>query len=130
VSNLSRPKARLYICACLFLLYALYGAYFLFYSAGIPHLVGVALAFATAIGLFIGWPWARYAAFIVSGLAVLSWLLTIANETQINGWPYSDVLSSIISLLPGLVWVSIWAAISWAVQKSYRELQPQPEPSV
>jgi hypothetical protein len=54
---------------------------------------------------------------------IASWLLVVA-WVAISGWPYSDVTSSVISLIPGLLLVLLWVGASLYVARHFRQSPP------
>ena len=84
---------------------ALAGFYLLWWTVSFAQplsaLFAVALLVASA-GLFLGRRWGAYLWFLLAVGTTLWWLAGLARVIE-SGWPYSSVLDSTISILPGLL---------------------------
>ena len=65
-----------------------------------------ALSVASAVLLVLRKRFARYPFFVVAGLIAFWWSWTILGIID-EGWPHMDPLSSAISLVPGLLLISV-----------------------
>lgn len=73
-----------------------------------------------AMGLFLSKRWAQYLwHFLVLSIS-LWWVGSIA-QIALLGWPYDNVLSTAISLAPGLLLVTVCAGGSAVVAKHFRD---------
>lgn len=81
-------------------------------------LLPAAVALVTGIGLFHRKRWSQYLWFAIALSASAFWLISIVR-IALSGWPFSDILESIISLLPGLSLLALCAGGSIAVYKHF-----------
>jgi hypothetical protein len=51
-------------------------------------------------------PWSKYFVYIWGGISIFSWILAVITIAK-NGWPYSSILESSISLAPGFLFVCV-----------------------
>ena len=101
---------------------ALSGAWILWVS--VPHgqwLTGVlgGLALVTAGGLLFLRVWARRLAYLFAAGLVVSWFYDVGQVTS-RGWPYADWLGTVLSLVPGALFLIVCAGGAWIVHKQYR----------
>ena len=73
----------------------------------------------TSLGLFFNKPWSQYLWHIIAIAASILWLASIVRISM-SGWPYESLLSSIISLIPGLSVLVICMGGSAIVFKHFR----------
>lgn len=83
-------------------------------------LLPAAIALVAAVGLFLRKRWSQYLWFAIALSASGFWLVSVARSTARAGWLYSDWLSSLISLVPGLFLLALCIAGSIAVYKHFR----------
>ncbi len=76
-------------------------------------------AFIAASGLFFQRRWAQYVVYTLALVQVAS-LLVVTFRVAMTGWPYPDALSTLISLVPGMLWLIFWIAICLSVYRHYR----------
>lgn len=81
--------------------------------------VATAAAAVTSFGLFRRRTWAQIAWHAIALIVSLSWLASVLR-VALSGWPYTDVSSNLISLVPGLLLVAVCAAGSLVVRRHYR----------
>ena len=74
-------------------------------SAFLPALVS-SVGVVGAAALFVSHPHARFVVYGASAVVALSWLVVIAR-TAFAGWPVAGSVQSLISLIPGLLLLSI-----------------------
>jgi hypothetical protein len=72
------------------------------------HLV---LNFLCAFGLLFKKPWSQHYVYILSAFSVSGWIDGVISVYR-NGWRYSTIEESIISLVPGLFLVTGWFLMS------------------
>jgi hypothetical protein len=72
-----------------------------------------------AVGLFLSKRWSQYVWHVGALVASLSWVVSIVR-VALSGWPYHSTLSSIISLIPGLLLVAVCAGGSAVVANHFR----------
>lgn len=72
-----------------------------------------------AAGLFLRKRWAQYFWHLFAGVAMAAWLVKTA-EVAVSGWPHEDLLSSVVSLIPGLLLIIVCAGGSIAVARHFR----------
>ncbi len=101
---------------------ALWGAWSLW--ASIPSgqwFTGVCggLAFVTAGGLLVLKTWARPLAYLFAAGLVVSWFYAVGQVVS-RGWPYADWIGTVLSLVPGVLFLIVCAGGAWVVHKQYR----------
>jgi len=74
-------------------------------SAYLPTLVSSVGAIGAA-ALFSSHPHARFLVYAASAVVALSWLVVIAR-VALSGWPVAGFVQTLISLVPGLLLLSI-----------------------
>jgi hypothetical protein len=84
----------------------------------LPWLAGAALMVVAAVGLWMGKNWAEYLWHGIAAATVVLWVVMVVR-VALSGWPYSDPLSSVISLIPGLLLVLICISGSIVVRRQY-----------
>ena len=102
---------------------ALWGAWALWVS--VPHgqwLTGAlgGMALVTAGGLLLLKAWARPVAYLFAAWLVLGWFYAVGQVIS-RGWPYVDWLRTVLSLVPGVLFLIVCAGGSWVVHKEYRQ---------
>ncbi|MES2932976.1 MAG: hypothetical protein V4805_05755 [Pseudomonadota bacterium] len=70
-------------------------------------------------GLFLNWHWVKFL-WNVLALSISLWWLISTIRITISGWPYEDVLSSVISLVPGVLLILILAGSSLVIANHFR----------
>ena len=78
---------------------------------------GVALV--TAGGLLFLKSWARALMYLIVAALVVNWFQAVAQVIS-RGWPYDDSLRTVLSLVPGAVFLVICTGGLWVVHKQYR----------
>ena len=104
---------------------ALWGAWVLLVS--IPHgqwLPGVlgVLALITAGGLLVLRAWAKPLAYLFAAGLVVSWFYAV-GQVILRGWPYADWLGTVLSLVPGALFLVVCAGGAWVVRDQYRRVR-------
>jgi hypothetical protein len=102
---------------------AAYGGYALLagHSWRVSHVLVAVVALAGACGLVLERRWAQYVVHATAALLVASWLLFLWREAE-TGWPYPDVLQTVIALVPGALVVLLGVAGSLAVFRYFERL--------
>jgi len=101
---------------------ALWGAWALWMS--VPHgqwltrVLG-GLALVTAGGLVLLTAWARPLAYSFAAGLVISWFYAVGQVIW-HGWPYADWLGTVLSLVPGALFLVVCAGGAWVVHRQYR----------
>ncbi len=83
-------------------------------------LVVVFVALIAAVGLALRRRWSQYLWYLIALGASVLWIVTLVRVV-ITGWPYHDVVSSVISLVPGLLLLTVCIFGSIAVRRHFRE---------
>jgi len=86
-----------------------YSAYIWIAAASLPTLCG--------IGLARGRRWAGYLWYLLAMGVSAWWLITIAGMA-LRGWPGSDVVETVDSLIPGLLLLAVAIGGSIAVRRA------------
>ena len=102
---------------------ALWGGWALWVSVPQAHWISCvlgAVALVTAGGLLLLKSWARPLAYLFAAWLVLGWFYAVAQVIS-RGWPYADWLRTVLSLVPGVLFLIVCAGGSWVVHKQYRQ---------
>jgi hypothetical protein len=78
-----------------------------------------ALLFATAVGIVFQQQWAKYIVYVYALTSAVSWCFDVGYVVWFH--PQPGVLASIVSLVPGLLWVAGMAAASWLIYRGFGE---------
>ncbi len=70
-------------------------------------------------GLLRDQPWSGPVVHLLTVLAIGRWSYAVWRVAYL-GWPYSDVLSTSVSLVPGIVFVAAWVGSSFVVSRHFR----------
>jgi hypothetical protein len=102
---------------------AAYGSYALLagYSWRVSHVFVAGVTLAGACGLVLERRWAQFVVHATAVLLAASWLLFLWSEAE-TGWPYPDVLQTVIALGPGALVVLLGVAGSLAVFRHFERL--------
>ena len=73
-----------------------------------------------AIGVVLRRPWSEYLWYLIALSASVWWIVTVIR-VAVSGWPYHDALSSVISLVPGVLLLMVCLFGSIAVRRHFRE---------
>lgn len=105
------------------------GSFLLLYAAYLCNSFMHAQTFSTGLwavwalicgfGLLLQRKWAAYLWYALALLASASWIWAVVGVIR-TGWPYPDVLRSVISLFPGVCILAICGLGSLAVAKQFR----------
>jgi hypothetical protein len=81
-----------------------YGAYttWLAFASQYWFLLWSVACYGAAVGLALSKRWSRYLVYLVAAFTAGGWLYVVAT-IAVHRWPYPDVLSSLISLIPGML---------------------------
>jgi len=104
----------LWIVAIALIGYGLYSMWAALQSQQYLYLIYPVLCFIGSIGLLLAKPWSRFFVYLISFLVVAGWIYIIAM-IAINGWPYETIGQSIISLIPGIFFISVFIYSSISV---------------
>ena len=77
------------------------------------------VALLTASGLLLLKVWAKYLAYVYAAGLSVSWVYAVWH-VALQGWPYSDPLRTVLSLIPGTFLLLICAGGSYVVHRQYR----------
>lgn len=77
------------------------------------------VALVGAIGLYLRKRWAQYFWYGIALIACVWWVVSVL-QVAISGWPQQTTVSSIISLLPGLLLLTVCIGGSFDIAKRYR----------
>ena len=77
------------------------------------------LSLAGAAGLVLGKRWSRFLVYLLAALVVASWVYAVWIVAR-AGWPYADVASTALALLPGALLVVFCAGSSVIVARYFR----------
>lgn len=78
------------------------------------------IAVVTAGALLLLKAWARPLAYLFAAWLVLGWFYAVGQVIS-RGWPYTDWLQTVLSLVPGALFLIACAGGSWVVHKQYRQ---------
>lgn len=109
------------LLAAFLLLFVGYFAWWAVSYVQLFWLLPAAVSLVTGIGLFLRRRWSQYLCFAIALSASVFWLVSVVR-IALSGWPYSDILGSIISLIPGLSLLALCVGASIAVYKHFRSL--------
>ncbi len=88
-------------------------------SSSLVWLLPSVLLLVAAGGLFLRKRWSPYLWYITALVISVSWVVSVVR-VALSGWPYDNALSSVISLVPGLLLVGVCAGGSAVVAKHFR----------
>ena len=88
-------------------------------SASLLWLLPAVVSLIAAVGLFLNKRWSEYLWHFIALVASLSWLASVVRVAM-SGWHYESVLESFISLIPGLLLVTVCAGGSAVVARHFR----------
>lgn len=74
---------------------------------------------AASLGLALGARWARYLSQALLLVIVGAWVWVLVTYS-IPNWPYPDLLSSVLSLIPGSALVAICLGVLIALRRHFR----------
>jgi hypothetical protein len=89
-------------------------------SGQLLWLVLASVALVAAVGLALSKRWSQYLWYAIALGASVLWVVTVVR-IAIAGWPYPDVVSSLISLVPGLLLLTVCIFGSIAVRRHFRQ---------
>ncbi len=77
------------------------------------------IALVTAGGLLFLQSWARALMYLIVVALVVNWFHAVAQVIS-RGWPYADWLGTVLSLVPGALFLVVSAGGLWVVHNQYR----------
>ena len=107
------------LLAAFLLIVAAYIAWWAVASAAFLWLLASFVAAVAAVGLFLRKRWGEFLWYVVAVAAIAAWALSVA-QVALSEWPYHDVLSSLVSLIPGALLLIVFGGGSVAVAKHFR----------
>ena len=78
-----------------------------------------AVALTTAAGLMFLKTWARALTYLIIVALVVNWFHAVAQVIS-RGWPHADRVGTVLSLVPGGLFLAVCASGAWIVHKQYR----------
>jgi hypothetical protein len=81
-----------------------------------------ALCLVVSAGLYLRQEWSQHLIFGIAVSFSVQWLAAIAAIVW-TGWPYPDALESVVSLVPGLLWLGYWIGMYLLVRAQFRHRQ-------
>ena len=78
-----------------------------------------ALCLVVSTGLFLRQLWSQHLIFGIAVSYSVQWPVTVAAIAW-TGWPYADPVESVISLVPGLLWVGFWIGMYLPVRAQFK----------
>jgi hypothetical protein len=88
-------------------------------AASFLWLLPAVVSLIAAFGLFLSKHWSQYI-WHTMAMAVSLWWAVSVVRIALSGWPYDGVLSSAISLIPGILLVAVCGGGSVMVAKHFR----------
>ena len=88
-------------------------------AASFLWLLPAVVSLIAAVGLFLSKRWSQYLWHVMALAVSLSWVVSVVR-VALSGWPYDSALSSVVSLVPGLLLVAVCAGGSAVVAKHFR----------
>ena len=82
-------------------------------------LAAAAVSVAAAFGLILRKRWGAYLWYLIALTASVLWFVVVV-QVAISGWPYPDLVSSVISLVPGMALLAVCAFGTIAVARYFR----------
>jgi hypothetical protein len=82
-------------------------------------LIPAVVLFFAAVGLFLSKRWVQYF-WHVMAVVVAAWWVVSVVRIAMSGWPFESALDTVISLIPGLLLVTVCAGGSVVVAKHFR----------
>jgi hypothetical protein len=107
------------IAAATLFLVSLYAACVAITDGPLGWMIWAVLFCVAAPGLMLRRRWGQYLVLGLGGLNVVAWIGLSLDRSGAN-WPYADLPSTVMAILPGLLWISVWAIIGVNL---YRQLQ-------
>ena len=84
------------------------------------YLIWVIGCFTAAVGLIFSKSWSQYLVYLISLSTAGGWAFVVIHMA-INDWHYSGVQQTILSLIPGLLLVSVCVLFSVFVYKYFNK---------
>jgi hypothetical protein len=119
--NLERNRRTMVIklLATFLLIVAAYSGWWAVSAAAWFWLLLSMVALIGAIGLYLHKRWAQYFWHGIALVACVWWGASVL-QVAISGWPQQSIVSSLISLLPGLLLLTVCIGGSFVIAKHYR----------
>jgi len=82
-----------------------------------------ALCLVVSAGLFLRQEWSRHLIFGIAVTYSVQWPVTVAAIAWTR-WPYpGDALESVVSLIPGFLWLGFWIGTYLLVRAQFKRKQ-------
>ena len=122
---MNRPPIIYIVIALLFGygIYGLWGVYEIWvnYRTGDPvYIAFTLLSLVAGCALYFRKKWSQYLIYVLSFSLISFWLYIIFTVVE-DGWPYSSILKSFISLMPGSLFCAMWLGSSIVVYRYFDE---------
>lgn len=101
----------IWVIALTFFAYAGYNTWMVWHMDSYWFLIWVVSCLLAAVGLVLSKAWSQYFVYLVALFTAGGWTYVVAT-VALNGWPYHDTKSTVISLIPGIVLVLTCILIS------------------
>ena len=88
-------------------------------SASFLWLLPAVVTLIAGVGLSLRKRWSQYLWHALALVASLSWVASVVR-VALSGWPYESALATVISLIPGLLLVTVCAGGSLVVAQHFR----------
>jgi hypothetical protein len=97
-----------------------YGSYttWLAFTSQYWFLLWSVACYGAAVGLALSKRWSRYLVYLVAVFTAGGWLYVVGT-IAVTRWPYPDVISSVISLIPGILLVALCVLCSIFVHRLF-----------
>jgi hypothetical protein len=79
-----------------------------------------AVCLMLALGLLLRRLWVQHVLLGIAASSSVAWLATVIAIAW-KGWPYSDLLHSVVSLIPGIVWIGGQWGLFLLIQRAFRQ---------
>jgi hypothetical protein len=100
-------------------LYATYSVFVGYRSGYWAYALSGLICYVAAGALWLRKPWSQYLVYLIAVLFTGSWLWAVGQVAQ-RGWLYQGLLESVISLIPGLLMVSVAIGSVIVVRRTFR----------
>src|SRR6266404_7927116 len=115
-----RPKPlSVKVIAMLIAVLAMVGAIWAFVAGAYAQALFSLIAFVGAIALTSWHPMSRFIVYAASAAISLAWLFALL-QVAVAGWPSETLLHSVISLIPGLLLLTVCFGCSIYVARHFR----------
>ena len=90
-------------------------------ESGWPAVALAAILIVAVVGLVFEKQWSQYLVYATLSLLILWWCYVVGSMSGPD-WPFTDTLSTVISLLPGVALITVFLAIMFAVRQHFRSI--------